>query len=105
MALVIALDAQDLFRDDLPMPREADLDRLFADASRFRLLAGGASGGEPLGGEVLLEGDSPSDLAALRALLRFSDVGFHCMCVGDLALEIHGGEEPPRGARPAPRKG
>ncbi|HXU06592.1 MAG TPA: hypothetical protein VN903_36805 [Polyangia bacterium] len=89
---MVIKNLNELFPPGLPDPAETDLDHLFDGASRFRLLAGGVGKGEPRGSQVLVERESPRDLAELRTLLRFSRTGFHCMCFGDLALEIHGPE-------------
>jgi len=40
----------------------------------------------------LMKSEAGEDLKRLREVLRFSQSGFHCMCLGDLALEITGPE-------------
>ena len=86
------LTPDDLFPASLPAPREADLDRLFFGAIQFRLFSDGVLGGEPSSGQVLLDCAGLEDLRRLRQLLRFGRTGFHCMCLGSLALEISGVE-------------
>lgn len=75
----------------LPAPRQAQLDGLLKRAHRVRILEGGAARGRPLGGRVLatLAG---AEIEALRAALRIVEDGppFHCMCHGDLAIDIRG---------------
>lgn len=67
-------------------PSNASIDALFRGAKSARVVAGpGFPGG------VLLE-VAAGDLGALRETLRIveSDERFHCMCRGDLAIELRG---------------
>jgi hypothetical protein len=74
-----------------PPPSQADIDALFAEARRARVLDGGARGGKPMGSEVLASFDA-DELPALRDALRIIEGGppIHCMCYGDLAIELRG---------------
>jgi hypothetical protein len=73
------------------LPSEAAIDVLFAEARSARIVEGGASGGKPIGDRVLLEVPQ-AELPALRAMMRIVESGerFHCMCLGDLAIELRG---------------
>lgn len=75
-------------------PSQASLDALFARATRVRVLECGASDGKPLGGPVLVD-VTGEDVERVRAHLRIVESppggGFHCMCLGDLAIELVGG--------------
>lgn len=75
----------------LPAPRQAEIDGLLQRAHRVRILEGGAAGGRPLGGPVLATLAGP-ELEELRAALRIVEGGprFHCMCHGDLAIDVRG---------------
>ncbi len=67
-------------------PSDASIDAMFASARSARVVAGpGHRGG------VLLEVPR-SELPLLRATLRIvePDEQFHCMCLGDLAVELQG---------------
>lgn len=74
-----------------PPPSQADIDALFAEARRARVLEGGARRGKPMGKEVLAT-FAADELPALREALRIIEGGppFHCMCYGDLAIELRG---------------
>jgi hypothetical protein len=76
-------------------PSQASLDDLFAAARRVRIVEGGVSYDRALGEETLLW-VGPDDLATVRALLRIREPSrsLHCMCPGDMAIELHGEEEP-----------
>lgn len=77
--------------DRLPPPRQAEIDGLLKRAHRVRILEGGAAGGRPLGGPVLATFTGP-EIQDLRAALRIVEDGapFHCMCHGDLAIDVRG---------------
>lgn len=70
---------------------QAELDGLLARAHRVRILEGGAARGRPLGKTVLASFE-PHELEALREALRIVKDGptFHCMCHGDLAIDVRG---------------
>ena len=91
-AVVMDASTREFLTSTRPAPGEDDLDRLFLGATHMRLLADGVADGEALSREVLLESSNADELGQLRELLRFKATGFHCMCLGDLALEISGPE-------------
>jgi len=70
---------------------QAELDGILARAQRVRIIEGGAARGRPLGGTVLATFEQP-ELGALREALRIVKHGppFHCMCHGDLAIDVRG---------------
>lgn len=70
---------------------QAELDRLFAQAREARVIEGGARAGRPLGRKVLAR-FTADELPALRDALLVIEGGppFHCMCHGDLAIELRG---------------
>lgn len=72
-------------------PSQAELDRLFAAAREARVIEGGARAGRPLGSKVLAR-FTAAELPVLRDALRVIEGGppFHCMCYGDLAIELRG---------------
>lgn len=76
-------------------PTQASLDDLFAASQRARIVEGGVSHDRALGEDALLL-VGPDDLAALRSLLRIREPSrsLHCMCPGDIAIELHGEEGP-----------
>lgn len=84
----------------MPHPSQASLDTLFARATRVRVLQCGAADGIPLGGPVLVDA-SGEDVARIREHLRIVEggQGFHCMCLGDLAIELLAGDSPYREER------
>lgn len=77
--------------DDVPSLAQADLDALLARARSVRIVEGGAARGRPLGRRVLAR-LAGAELDALRAALRIVEGGppFHCMCHGDLAIDVRG---------------
>lgn len=77
--------------DDVPSLAQAEIDALLARARRVRIVEGGAARGRPLGRRVLATLAGP-ELDALRAALRIVENGrrFHCMCHGDLAIDVRG---------------
>lgn len=72
-------------------PAQAEIDRLFDEAREARVIEGGARDGRPLGRKVLAR-FSADELSVLRDALRVIEEGppFHCMCHGDLAIELRG---------------
>lgn len=72
-------------------PSQAELDRLFGEAREARVIEGGARDGRPLGRKVLAR-FTADELLVLRDALRVIETGppFHCMCHGDLAIELRG---------------
>ena len=77
--------------DDVDIPVAADLARLLEGAVTVRLREGGVVDGRSLGGRLLAE-VSGDGLDELCGLLRLAEGGrpFHCMCHGDLAVEVEG---------------
>ncbi|MFO0624339.1 MAG: hypothetical protein U0325_01880 [Polyangiales bacterium] len=72
------------------MSSDAHLDGIFRGARSARIFAGGATEAGPIGDEVLATFDRAA-LPALREALRVVDgEAFHCMCLGDLAIELRG---------------
>ena len=79
-----------------PLPTQQSLDTLFEGVTRMRLLNGGAANGKALGTELLLElSDAPAIAALHRHLSIIEDENsfFHCMCMGEQALELYRGLE------------
>ena len=71
------------------LPVQGDLDALFDAATEVRIREGGTVDGRSLGGRLLarVRGGEIGELLRLLAL-RPGGQPFHCMCHGDLALEI-----------------
>jgi len=70
-------------------PTQEGLRALFARAARVRFIEGGVGDGVPLGSAVRLElgaGDARSLAEALA--IREDGEPFHCMCLGDWAVEL-----------------
>lgn len=72
-----------------PQPSQRSLDTMLEGAHGLRIIAGGASGGQPLGEKILLEIRDASTLADFRQHLRIVDgAAGHCMCHGDPTIEL-----------------
>ncbi len=72
-----------------PQPAQAALDAVFAKASRARVREGGVINGKALGESVALDVTDDGQLGEMHeALSIFDGPAGHCMCHGDVSVEI-----------------
>jgi hypothetical protein len=75
-------------RSTAPQPSQRSLDATLERARVFRIIKGGASGGRPLGTEILFEGRDEVTQSLRQAMRIVDGPSGHCMCHGDPAIEF-----------------
>jgi hypothetical protein len=82
---------REFLTSEAPEPSQAMLDGLLERTHRVRIYSGGVAGKTRLGQRCLIDTCEPGDLEALRAAIAIKHQDgkrFHCMCVGDHAMEF-----------------
>lgn len=82
-------EALEYWQSQAPQPSQRSLNAILQSAHGFRIIEGGASGGQPLGEKILLELHDTSTVADFRQHLKIIDgPAGHCMCHGDPTIEF-----------------
>lgn len=83
----------EFYLSELPPPSQASLDQLLGDTQEVRFIRGGCRR-LPEGTEVVLELAGTEVIGHFASLLRLVEDGqrWHCMCLGDYAVEFRGAE-------------
>lgn len=93
---LLTRDVAEWLVSSAPAPNEADLDVLFAGATRARVVARASVWGEPTANSadetVYADVTDSSALAELRRALRMADSGGHMLTATSYALEVSGPE-------------
>jgi hypothetical protein len=72
-----------------PQPTQSSLDEALKTAARIVIHRGGAHGDSLIQPTKLVETNEPTEITALQEALQIVDGGHgHCMCHGDLAIEV-----------------
>ncbi len=76
---------------NFPEPTNERLQALFLDVDVIIIKEGGVCGNQALENEVALTLDQQEDIIRFSGLLNIdeSQTGFHCMCLGNYAIELH----------------
>ena len=80
----------------LPNPSQRSLDILIEKVTRLRVIEGGVWQGKAQGDQVLLDVTDPQAVITLRECLKIVEderTFGHCLCLGDQALELYGGDK------------
>jgi hypothetical protein len=78
---------------ELSAPTQKSLDAVLRQADRVRFINGGVGINGPVGTDLLLEITAREDLRDVVESLSINEdsAGFHCMCLGDLAILFYAG--------------
>ena len=78
-----------------PAPTNEGLNALFAGVDVVTIKNGGVHNEKAMSNDVALTLDRPQDVAKFREALTIDEekIGFHCMCLGDYALELKSGDQ------------